>query len=684
MIKPADVDGDGVVNKQDNCPETPNANQADADEDGAGDACDPCPHDPDDDLDGDGVCGDVDNCPDVVNPPALPSDDFEAGAPGWGAWSLGGEATWHLASSSCFGDPLGSRMAVSNGNAGLECVPDSATEHSLLIGPRAVLPGQGWITLSFDALAFDEAGSCLDSATFDAKDVGLTTDGGQTWTVLNDCFPIADATGSPAHHELDISQFAGQAVQVVFVYDTRDALIGHTFAVDNVTITAEFPEQADLDGDGVGDACDNCPDVPNPGQEDEDGDGTGDVCENDDDEDGVDNQLDNCPSVPNPGQEDGDYDGVGDVCDICPSAYDPPGLTSWSHFEQGAGEWFSTSLGAADTWHLAQQTCQGEPFHGTMYVSNGNAGATCTSGSSIERSALMGPLIDLPLGALTLYFEAASLDEAGACLASGEKDSKEVAIVSDGVSGWTVLNDCYALTDGIGSIQQHYFDISAFGGRSVRVAFAYDTVDEAIGHAFAVDDVAIFSESTTQQDTDGDTVGDACDNCRREENPDQADLDADGIGDACDPDDDNDGIPDADDNCSLLFNPNQNDADDDGVGDVCDCRPLDPLVQAVPSEIRKVRFLEGSDKSILAWDPDDANLGGTAYQVVRGRLSELPAGNPSEDCLGGDLPGTSIQDPTTPAPSAGFYYLVRGINSCGDGTYGEDSNERPRATSACP
>ena len=30
------------------------------------------------------------------------------------------------------------------------------------------------------------------------------------------------------------------------------------------------------DDDGIGDVCDNCPDVPNPGQEDIDGNGEGD------------------------------------------------------------------------------------------------------------------------------------------------------------------------------------------------------------------------------------------------------------------------------------------------------------------------------------------------------------------------------------------------------------------------
>jgi len=39
----ADADGDGVPDATDNCPNTPNADQADADNDGVGDACDNCP-----------------------------------------------------------------------------------------------------------------------------------------------------------------------------------------------------------------------------------------------------------------------------------------------------------------------------------------------------------------------------------------------------------------------------------------------------------------------------------------------------------------------------------------------------------------------------------------------------------------------------------------------------------------
>ncbi len=64
-------------------------------------------------------------------------------------------------------------------------------------------------------------------------------------------------------------------------------------------------EKSDSDGDGIPDANDNCPNVPNVNQADTDHDGMGDAC-------------DNCPNNCNVQQLDADGDGIGDVCDPDP------------------------------------------------------------------------------------------------------------------------------------------------------------------------------------------------------------------------------------------------------------------------------------------------------------------------------------------------------------------------------
>lgn len=71
---------------------------------------------------------------------------------------------------------------------------------------------------------------------------------------------------------------------------------------------------ADTDADGVVEVQDNCRSVANPLQEDVDGNGVGDACD-DFDRDGYATIHDNCPFITNRDQRDTDGDKIGDVCD---------------------------------------------------------------------------------------------------------------------------------------------------------------------------------------------------------------------------------------------------------------------------------------------------------------------------------------------------------------------------------
>jgi parallel beta-helix repeat protein/predicted outer membrane repeat protein len=174
----------------------------DADGDGFGDACDGCPNDADNDADGDGVCGDTDNCPITANTDQANADQ----------------------------DALG--------DACDDCPNDADNDA-------------------------DEDGECgdVDNCPADANADQANADNDGLGDACDDCPNDAD-------NDID-----------------GDGVCGN---VDNCPAAANAG-QADSDSDGVGEACDNCPNDLNSDQSDIDGDDLGDVCDDDLDGDGRNN-----------------------------------------------------------------------------------------------------------------------------------------------------------------------------------------------------------------------------------------------------------------------------------------------------------------------------------------------------------------------------------------------------------
>lgn len=169
-----------------------------------------------------------------------------------------------------------------------------------------------------------------------------------TWTPMpNISIPLHSNGGATeeiyAFSNVDISSITG-TVYIAFKYyatsaptrwtvdsfeiiaDNNDDIDGDGILnVDDNCPTTSNTDQSDTDNDGVGDACDVCPDSNDT--IDTDGDGIPDGCdvcaESDDtidtDGDSIPDGCDNCPTISNPDQADTDGDRQGDVCDSTPT-----------------------------------------------------------------------------------------------------------------------------------------------------------------------------------------------------------------------------------------------------------------------------------------------------------------------------------------------------------------------------
>ncbi|MBX7147727.1 thrombospondin type 3 repeat-containing protein [bacterium] len=396
-----------------------------------------------------------------------------------------------------------------------------------------------------------------------------------------------------------------------------------TTNMGNNTVTKEVTVILDNDRDGIVNANDNCKNTINPNQADADGDHIGDVCDSDLDGDGVANGSDNCPSVANANQSNIDHDSMGDVCDddvdgdgasegndLCPN--DPrkasPGqcgcgipdadadhdniAVCFDACDNDAGKVAPGICGCGtpdtntdgDTQVDCIETCDLDPnkltpgvcgcgvadtdsdFDGTP-----NCHDNCPSDPGKTAVGICGcgvPDIDSD-GDLVV-------DCRDNCPSDGNKINPGVCGcgVTDTNSDADSVIDCLDNCPLVANQSQTDFDGDAIGD-------ACDTDRDGDGTPNGADNCPDIAND--QNNIDGDALGDACDgdkdgdgrnnesdNCPNTPNANQQDLNGNGVGDACDGDPDGDGTLDTVDNCPGVYNANQTDMDGDDVGDVCD------------------------------------------------------------------------------------------------------------------
>lgn len=165
-------------------------------------------------------------------------------------------------------------------------------------------------------------------------------------------------------------------------------------------------------------------------------------------------------------------------------------------------------------------------------------------------------------------------------------------------------------------------------------------------------------------DTDGDHLGNDCDNCPWTYNPDQRDFDHDGVGDACD-------------NCPADFNPSQSDADHDGQGDACDLTSGTITIMITDKD-----FIDWS--SAIAFGSWNVYTGDLAVLKSTGVYTQSPGSNPLADrrCA---LTSNTVDNLVLPAPGVAQFSLVTGVAGTVEGSLGTNSAgvTRPN-TNPCP
>ncbi|UCD83328.1 MAG: thrombospondin type 3 repeat-containing protein, partial [Deltaproteobacteria bacterium] len=342
------------------------------------------------------------------------------------------------------------------------------------------------------------------------------------------------------------------------------------------------PGQQDKDSDGVGNKCDNCPSDKNPEQVNTDGDAMGDICDPDDDNDRILDKFDNCPTISNPDQTNSDTDGLGNACDNCPEVNNDdqadseggklevrPGETMalWRLNEEGgsfitdeSGNMSDGIINGGVIWTAGkyEKALSFDGIDDYVRIPDPEGRLDLSDNYTIEfyikpDEIKAGTIILKFGGGRVLYI---GVDYTGSLTIFNYDGSNACSITS---SNKLQINSWYYIAV-IKNI--HYQEVSLYLNGEIDtqtpclVADQTTTTDLYLGGSGgsylkgALDEIRILNHGLFPEEISADFsdmpdgVGDACDNCRWVLNITQENNDGDGLGNACDPDDDNDGYSD--------------------------------------------------------------------------------------------------------------------------------------------
>ncbi|MEM7155825.1 MAG: hypothetical protein AAF799_23445 [Myxococcota bacterium] len=459
-----------------------------------------------------GACGE---CPgfaatnEFLTPRSIAGWELEGG---WGLFTAA-PATFASAAVTFTGQVFGT-----DGNR-VSPYPGAQLEASLARTRPTVLPAE----LEFQSWHVDEGGIIgPQPAAFDSKRVSVSTDGGETWTVLADCsdgseVPPAfcgprldersatdwDAIALPVPPEL-----VGEMGIVEFAYDTLDECcdVERGWYIDSLNFATECDCISDAacaayDSDcGIAECFNTgaCAFMSEP-QGTKCGDATSSWC------DGADtcNSTGQCLTNVRPSVTSTCEDCASGSCTVCEAGTCGDCSATVNEFDgpSAIDGWTITSLqdGEPAGWGVYPVVPRAQNFDPMMIDGGVLQGAPALGndgnrvrdypGAHVEESTIVSPVDVVPE---TLTFDSWHVDEGGS---GGQFDTKIIEISTDGGADWETLVNCTAEADGtpflfclpepVGRAMDDWdpisIDLGPWAGQMGQLRLTYSTGDSCCG-----------------------------------------------------------------------------------------------------------------------------------------------------------------------------------------------------------